>query len=67
MGFLVANVNEAVRALARLPEIDGGASHRRVRDYFSVDTMVAAYQRVYALIFEMQEKRQHEARYCSAV
>jgi glycosyltransferase involved in cell wall biosynthesis len=66
-GFLIANVHEAVRALARLPEIDGGACRRRVHDYFSVDTMVAAYERVYASIFEMEEKRQHEARYCSAI
>ena len=66
-GFLVNNVHEAVRALQRLPEIDGAACRRRVRDCFSVDTMVAGYERVYASIFEMEEKRQHEARYCSAI
>jgi glycosyltransferase involved in cell wall biosynthesis len=66
-GFLVNNVHEAVRALARLPEIDGVACRRRVQDHFSVDTMVAAYECVYASIFEMEEKRQHEARYCSAI
>src|SRR5579863_5147080 len=66
-GFLVNNVHEAVRALARLPEIDGAVCRRHVRDRFSVDTMVAAYERVYAAIFEIEEKRQHEARYCSAI
>jgi glycosyltransferase involved in cell wall biosynthesis len=66
-GFLVSNVHAAVRALAQLPGIDSGACRRRVHDYFSVDTMVAAYERVYASIFEMEEKRQHEARYCSAI
>jgi len=66
-GFLVQNVHEAVRALTRLPEIDGGACRKRVHDKFSVDTMVAAYERVYAAVFEMEETRQHEARYCSAI
>jgi glycosyltransferase involved in cell wall biosynthesis len=66
-GFLVKGVDEAVRALQRVPEIDGDACRRRVRECFSVDTMVAAYERVYAAIFEIEEKRQHEARYCSAI
>jgi glycosyltransferase involved in cell wall biosynthesis len=66
-GFLVNNVHEAVRALQRLSEIDPAACRKRVRDCFSVDTMVAAYERVYAGIFEIEEKRQHEARYCSAI
>jgi glycosyltransferase involved in cell wall biosynthesis len=66
-GFLVNNVNEAVRALQRLSEIDPAACRRRVRERFSVDTMVAAYERVYAIIFEIGEKRRHEARYCSAI
>ncbi len=66
-GFLVNNVNEAVQALQRLSEIDPAACRRRVRECFSVDTMVAAYERVYAAIFEMEDKRQHEARYCSTI
>jgi glycosyltransferase involved in cell wall biosynthesis len=66
-GFLVNNVHEAVRALQRIPEIDGAACRRRVQDHFSVDTMVAAYESVYASIFQLEEKRQHEARYCSAI
>ena len=66
-GFLVNDVDEAVRALQRLAEIDPAACRRRVRECFSVDTMVAAYERVYAAIFEIEEKRKHEARYCSAI
>ncbi|MGD0299878.1 MAG: glycosyltransferase family 4 protein [Bryobacteraceae bacterium] len=66
-GFLVNTVDEAVRALARLREIDGAACRRRVHDHFSVDTMVAAYERVYAAIFQIEETRLHEARYCSAI
>jgi glycosyltransferase involved in cell wall biosynthesis len=56
-GFLVNNVNEAVRALARLSQIDRLACRERVRRYFSVDTMVEAYERVYANIFEMEAKK----------
>jgi len=39
-GFLVKNVNEAVRALERVSEIDRSACRQRVRQYFSVETMV---------------------------
>jgi glycosyltransferase involved in cell wall biosynthesis len=55
-GFLVQNVNEAVRALSRLSEIDRNACHERVQRCFSLDTMVEAYERVYATIFDLQAK-----------
>jgi len=51
-GFLVNNVNEAVGSLERVAEIDRGACRRRIRQYFSIETMVEAYERVYARIFE---------------
>jgi glycosyltransferase involved in cell wall biosynthesis len=60
-GFLVNNVDQAVRALQRLPEIDPGACRERVQQCFSVETMVAAYERVYATIFDLEAKRRHEA------
>jgi glycosyltransferase involved in cell wall biosynthesis len=66
-GFLVDNVNQAVRALQRLPEIDRRACRERVERCFSVETMVAAYERVYATIFDLEAKRHHEARHCPAV
>ncbi len=53
-GFLVKDVEGAVQALERLPEIDRDACRKRVEGCFSVDTMVAAYERVYATIFELQ-------------
>src|ERR1700751_2528768 len=37
-GFLVDNVTEAVRSLARISEIDRRACRSRVRQYFSIDT-----------------------------
>jgi glycosyltransferase involved in cell wall biosynthesis len=52
-GFLVNNSEEAVLALGRLAEIDRNACRERVRQCFSIETMVAAYERVYWKIFEM--------------
>jgi glycosyltransferase involved in cell wall biosynthesis len=57
-GFLVNDVEEAVRALERLSEIDGSACRRRVRQCFSIETMVTAYERVYSTIFDLEAKRQ---------
>jgi glycosyltransferase involved in cell wall biosynthesis len=57
-GFLVANVNEAIEALERLPEIDRSACRQRVAQHFSIETMVEAYERVYSKIFDLEEKRQ---------
>jgi glycosyltransferase involved in cell wall biosynthesis len=57
-GFLVHNVNEAVRALERLSEIDHRACRQRIQQYFSVETMVEAYERVYSAIFDLEAKRQ---------
>jgi glycosyltransferase involved in cell wall biosynthesis len=55
-GFLVNNVDEAVNALKHLPEMDRSACRERVQRYFSIETMVAAYERVYSMIFEREEK-----------
>jgi len=44
-GFLVDNVTEAVRSLGRISEIDRRACRSRVRQYFSIDTMVEGYER----------------------
>jgi glycosyltransferase involved in cell wall biosynthesis len=52
-GFLVNKVNEAVRSLERISEIDRRACRQRVQQYFSIETMVEAYERVYSIIFEL--------------
>jgi glycosyltransferase involved in cell wall biosynthesis len=52
-GFLVNKVNEAVRSLERISEIDRRACRQRVQQYFSIETMVEAYERVYSMIFEL--------------
>jgi glycosyltransferase involved in cell wall biosynthesis len=56
-GFLVNNAGEAARALLRVGEIHRSACRQRVRECFSIETMVAAYERVYQTIFELEAKR----------
>ena len=56
-GFLVNNVTEAVQSLGRISEIDRRACRRRVQQYFSIDTMVEGYERVYSTIFDLEGKR----------
>jgi glycosyltransferase involved in cell wall biosynthesis len=56
-GFLVDNVNEAVRAVGRISEIDRSACRRRVRQHFSIETMVEGYERVYSTIFDLEAKK----------
>jgi glycosyltransferase involved in cell wall biosynthesis len=51
-GFLVNNVQEAVDSLQRLSEIDRHACRQRVRECFSIETMVESYESVYRTIFE---------------
>ena len=53
-GFLVDDVDSAVRALGRVDEIDGAACRERVRRRFSIATMVEGYERVYERIFELE-------------
>jgi glycosyltransferase involved in cell wall biosynthesis len=56
-GFLVGNVRDASRSLERVPQIDRGACRRRVKERFSMETMVEQYERVYSMIFEMEAKK----------
>jgi glycosyltransferase involved in cell wall biosynthesis len=57
-GFLVNNVEQAVEVLDRISEIDRRACRKRVQQCFSVDTMVEAYERVYATIFALEAGKQ---------
>ena len=43
-GFLVHSVREAVHALPQVARIDGRACRQRVRQYFSIETMVESYE-----------------------
>src|SRR5450432_1246360 len=56
-GFLVNDVAQAVKALDGVPSIQDSACRSRVEEQFSIATMVAAYERVYAGIFELEASR----------
>ncbi|HTP85939.1 MAG TPA: glycosyltransferase family 4 protein [Bryobacteraceae bacterium] len=56
-GFLVNNVNEAVRALKHISAVDREACRRRVEQCFSIETMVKSYERVYETIFDLEAAR----------
>lgn len=56
-GILVDSVEGAVQGLARIGAIDRRVCRRRVETRFSVDAMVAAYERVYGMVFECEERR----------
>ena len=56
-GFLVNDVAEAVKALEAVPSLQGVACRRRVEERFSIATMVEAYARVYATIFELERAK----------
>ena len=56
-GFLVDNVEQAVAAIKRIPTIDRRNCRRRVEENFSIDSMVDAYERVYATIFELEQRK----------
>jgi glycosyltransferase involved in cell wall biosynthesis len=53
-GILVNNADEAVRGLERVGAIDPIACRKRVRQCFSIETMVEGYERVYAEIFRRE-------------
>jgi glycosyltransferase involved in cell wall biosynthesis len=56
-GFLVNNIAEAVRAVGRVSEIDRSECRARVQQYFSIQTMVEGYERVYSTIFDLEATR----------
>jgi glycosyltransferase involved in cell wall biosynthesis len=57
-GYLVNTVHEASQAVRWVDAIDRGACRQRVRQRFSVDTMVEAYEQVYARIFHLERGKQ---------
>lgn len=56
-GFLVHSVGEAVDAIRRIPGIYREVCRARAQRLFSVRTMVKAYERVYATIFQREAER----------
>jgi glycosyltransferase involved in cell wall biosynthesis len=56
-GFLVDNVGQTLRALERLPEIDGSQCRAHVQQHFSMDSMVEGYEHVYTTVFDQEAQR----------
>jgi glycosyltransferase involved in cell wall biosynthesis len=57
-GYLVNNVDEAVEAVGKLDLIDRKKCLKRVQENFTIDRMVAGYEKVYEEIFRRQEQNQ---------
>jgi glycosyltransferase involved in cell wall biosynthesis len=56
-GVLVRDVAEAVAAVARVETMAGRACRERVERLFSVETMVAGYERAYQAVFALEDSR----------
>ncbi len=65
-GVLVSNVEEAVAALGHLSKIKRIECRKRVERYFSIPTMVGAYERVYAEIFARESRRPQSSKLLAA-
>ena len=60
-GFQVKDVDDAVRHLRRISEIDRLVCRQRVERCFSVEAMVVSYERIYQQIFELERRKHSEA------
>ena len=56
-GFLVHSADEASQRLRDLSEIDRSVCRQRVQQCFSIEAMVASYERVYQMIFDREGAR----------
>jgi glycosyltransferase involved in cell wall biosynthesis len=56
-GFLVQDVEGAVEAVEKIPEISRRACRQRVEEKFSLETMVKNYEKVYHKIFQTEETK----------
>jgi glycosyltransferase involved in cell wall biosynthesis len=56
-GYLVNNIDEAVDAVDKIDLIDRNKCRRRVEENFTIDKMVEGYEKVYAEIFRLEERK----------
>jgi glycosyltransferase involved in cell wall biosynthesis len=56
-GYLVNSVDEAVEAVVKIDRIDRKKCRRRVEENFTIDKMVAGYEKVYAEIFRREAQK----------
>ncbi len=60
-GFLVGDIEQAVQALHRIPELDRAACRRWVESRFSRERMADDYLRLYGIILEKEKPRMLQA------
>ncbi|HPT27693.1 MAG TPA: glycosyltransferase, partial [Bryobacteraceae bacterium] len=53
-GFLVDNVQQTLQALHQVASIEPTYCRQWVQERFSIATMVAAYERVYQTLFDLE-------------
>jgi len=58
-GYLVNNVNEAVEAVGRIDSIDRKKCRQHVEEHFTIDCMVAGYEKVYEEIFRREAQKKN--------
>jgi glycosyltransferase involved in cell wall biosynthesis/quercetin dioxygenase-like cupin family protein len=58
-GFLVDTVDEAVDAVARVPELERAACRAHVEEHFTADRMVERYVEVYLEVLERSRREDH--------
>jgi len=56
-GYLVKNVDEAVEAIGKIDRIDRNTCRHHVEENFTIDRMVAGYEKVYAEIFRREAQK----------
>ena len=56
-GFLVNNVDEAVEAVGKIDSIDRKKCRQHVEENFTIDRMVAGYEKVYEEIFRREAQK----------
>ncbi|MFC1633834.1 glycosyltransferase family 4 protein [Planctomycetota bacterium] len=56
-GYLVNNVDEAAEAVGKIDLIDRNKCRQRVKENFTIDKMVAGYEKVYAEIFRREAQK----------
>jgi glycosyltransferase involved in cell wall biosynthesis len=54
-GYLANSVDEAVEAVGKIDRIDRKKCRQRIEENFTIDKMVAGYEKVYAEIFRREE------------
>ncbi len=59
-GYLVNSVDEAVEAVAKIDRIDRKKCLQRVQENFTIDKMVAGYEKVYEEIFRREAQKKYK-------